>query len=477
MQIIRIALILTILFMTESIIAYADPLIGCTLIETNSARTATFKDMFVSSISQFCETFGTGETVNSALLDDQVKKFGCTDDRCLLSMMRDAKINILITGSIKEKNDRLEINIVAKSYDNPFHGKAIITWRNSIAANAKISIREIGYIAQEEAALFLSALFEEYVTLLPVKSDDPGNMIIAQKLSGEFDIYRVISSGDDGLFTVKEDAVRVENGKVMAKIDMGKGLFVAKSFKKESDNIYQYIYGRKKEIVCEPRKFEHSLFSIPIIPFLSVSSPISIPAGYYMNSDYHGLAISVVNSSPWWYFSWKGLGGKISNLKNAGSELKRHDDGKYLFALYTAAFGSCGYVIDMMAQDSLKKAGSYRERVPYICNDFTAVTLSLLVPGGGMFYRGNRLWGSIYYQIDNGLAYVTIRNIAERKNNKTAYCLSALIAVKAIEVIHSSFMRDEIFTGEFTGNSIILPTIEAENDGSLRAGFAAALRW
>ena len=94
-----------------------------------------------------------------------------------------------------------------------------------------------------------------------------------------------------------------------------------------------------------------------------------------------------------------------------------------------------------------------------------------------MFYRGNRLWGSVYYQIDNGLAYVTIKNIAERKNNKTAYCLSALIVVKTIEVIHSSFMRDEIFTGEIAGNSIILPTVAAENDGSLRAGFAVALRW
>jgi len=103
--------------------------------------------------------------------------------------------------------------------------------------------------------------------------------------------------------------------------------------------------------------------------------------------------------------------------------------------------------------------------------------LSLLVPGGGMFYRGNRLWGSIYYQIDNGLAYITLKNLAEKKNKKTAYCFGALITVKAIEVIHSSFMRDDIFTGEIAGNSTILPTIAAENDGSLRAGFTAALRW
>gem|GEM_PF-2838265 len=477
MRIVRIIIIIIAVVSIKTVYVYAEPLIGCTLIETNSGRTSALKEMFISSIGRFCETFRGGDLVNSNLLDDQIRRFGCTDERCLLSFMRDAKIDILISGSIQEKDNSIVFNIIARSYNNPFHGKPICTRTSVVQVSSKAAVRELGYIAQEEAALLLADVYSEYVKLLPVKKSDNGTSSVNEDISGNFDFYIVTAKGDDGELTQKSGSVKIEHGILNSAAKINETCYIGKTYKKESEEVKTYIYGRKKEIVTETKTLEHSLFAIPLVPFLSISSPITIPVGYYSNADYAGLSIAVINSAPWWYTSFNGLNRNFWNLRHARSELKKHDDGKYLFALYTLSFGSSGYVIDMMARESLSKARRYEERVPYICNDYTAVTLSIVAPGGGMFYRGNRLCGSIYYQMDNLLAYLTIKSFAEKKHRKSASYMTALVSVKIIEAIHAGLSGDPIMSGDIAGAADILPVVQCDADGSFRAGMTALVRW
>ncbi|HEY1407220.1 MAG TPA: hypothetical protein VF857_11470, partial [Spirochaetota bacterium] len=307
---------------------------------------------------------------------------------------------------------------------------------------------------------------------------EDGTLFVPEDISGRFPIYQTTEKGDDGSFVEADGETEITHGSIRSNFNFRNTTYVALNYFNESQNLMKYMEGRKKEIVCETRTVEQSLFAIPLVPVLSATAPISLPVGYYSNSDYAGLAAASLSVAPWWYLSWKGISGNPEKLSRARTELGRHDNPKYLFALYSIAFGSGGFVIDMFAHDALTRASRYEERVRYIGNDYTAITLSLLTPGGGMFYRGKREWGLFYYQLDNLFTYMTIRSYANKKSRaQTRIWGGALIAAKILETIHSAYSEDSLSVSSYVSLNSLVPVIECDDEGKIRAGLSLAYRW
>jgi len=69
--------------------------------------------------------------------------------------------------------------------------------------------------------------------------------------------------------------------------------------------------------------------------------------------------------------------------------------------------------------------------------DEAALAFSLLFPGGGLMYKGHRVMGWAYYAVEMSLAGFAVYNYRDGK--KLAIALSALGAVKIMEMVHAWF--------------------------------------
>ena len=74
----------------------------------------------------------------------------------------------------------------------------------------------------------------------------------------------------------------------------------------------------------------------------------------------------------------------------------------------------------------------------FIERDLTSLLLSALIPGGGLFYKGQRAAGWSYYFCEMALAGYGVYRFGDNKTG--AYALYALGAVKLIEFIHAWFI-------------------------------------
>jgi hypothetical protein len=455
---------------------YADPIIGCVMFGSQTPRSASIQELFVSSIAEFSTAFHFGDPVNSALLSDQLGKFGCTDDRCLVAFSRDAKIDILVTGNIVDRGDFLEFDIMARSYRYPYNGKTIIRYHTKIPVSGKFSLREYGYIAQEQSARFLAELFARYRYPLPLQKS-PDGVRVERPVSGRYPVYRKIHDAEFGFYAQQAGEVRFEKGVMLP--DSGVAAddgFILSEYSGESRSISEYIDGRKREIVFARGSYEEPFFAPLLIPILSLSAPVSLPIGYYQHSDYWGMTLWVLNASPWWYLSWKGIDGHPLRLWDAVDKPSRQSSRDARFALYTAVLGNGALVIDMFAHDMLGGAARYESQAHYAGNDTTAAILALLTPGGGQFYRGNRLLGYGYYQLDNTLTYMMLTDLAEGKKSSAQRYAMALAVVKGIEIIHAYFSSDAIEPQDYTSAFEVMPLLEYQKD-EMKIGVLIGSRW
>ena len=74
----------------------------------------------------------------------------------------------------------------------------------------------------------------------------------------------------------------------------------------------------------------------------------------------------------------------------------------------------------------------------FLYRDNMAAILSIMVPGGGLFYKGHRVAGWSYYFAEMGLAGYAIYNWDNGSRGK--YALGALGVIKTVELLHAYFM-------------------------------------
>ena len=69
------------------------------------------------------ERTGIFQAVNPALLREEIKKFGCTDEQCFLGFARDAGLSLVIRGDLDDTGDFINLTLRAYGIGFPTSGR------------------------------------------------------------------------------------------------------------------------------------------------------------------------------------------------------------------------------------------------------------------------------------------------------------------------------------------------------------------
>jgi len=88
----------------------------------------------------------------------------------------------------------------------------------------------------------------------------------------------------------------------------------------------------------------------------------------------------------------------------------------------------------------------------FLHDDVTAFVASAIVPGGGLFYKGYRLWGHAYWLTECTLGGLLTYHWED--GGKRAVFAGALIGIKLIELIHAVLASPaySVYTYELSNN-------------------------
>ena len=178
--------------------------------------------------------------------------------------------------------------------------------------------------------------------------------------------------------------------------------YIITGFKKEALSLEKYYTGRKREIVFAGQSFYDTMYIALLTPFASASMPVASPfLGHYMNNDWSGLGLWMLNAPPYLYMEARGFINSPSRLRGRHEDISRDDKALNYFAWYMAAAGGLPLFIDACAHSYLRQGAYFTGDTGLLGNNATAAYLSLVSNGGGMFYRGNRYWGYFYFHLNN----------------------------------------------------------------------------
>jgi hypothetical protein len=457
--------------------------IGVVWMKTDSPRTVSVRDSMNSILSGY-SAFVPVQFVNPALLNDQLQRFSCVDEKCILGFGRDAGIDIIVLGSIEDAGDSLIIRLDARPTEKPYNGKRILNYQTRIDLKRGSTAGDFTNFIAEHSGRFLAELLKRY-RYPEYLSREADGKLSGKIPDGTYELFR--ENPYDKAFYMKIGNERFDSGKSTHMFEELRGrYYVERNHEQASRDLEDYIYGRKHELLFETGTLETPLRAVVFVPVLSVLSPIVLPAGYYQNRDYAGFAFAAASAIPWGVFSWQGLSDTIRDKKYFTAS----ERGRQYFGLYWFFVGNSSLVVDMYAHESLMSARSYGF-ARYLGNTPTAVALSALTPGGGLFYRGERLWGYFYYHSENYLLYKTLASFSrsdaynestgkfEKRsfNHKRAELyLSAFALLKGIEIIHAALASDKILAEAKYGSVDLIPVIEPDGR-SARIGAGLAVQW
>jgi hypothetical protein len=242
----------------------------------------------------------------------------------------------------------------------------------------------------------------------------------------------------------------------------------------------------KVELVFGEKSCVDTLSIMLVTPVISGVMPLAAPVGYYINRDYTGLSLWAVNSSPYFYITYRGVTNPIYKLRDDNENISRKNKADFYFAYYQMLFGGISLFADATSKYALKNSETYSGLNSFMGNSYTAVYLSFISGGAGHFYRGSRAWGYFYYHLSNSLLYSTIYcfNSDETYNSSTgsyeeesvdkkrAFTLLGIYsALKIVEIIHVLLTDENISVGtEYVSQYYFAPTFYSTNDNKNNYG-------
>lgn len=449
----------------------------------DSPRAVSVRDSAGLALERFTSFAPSIVFVNQELINDQMKKYSCGDESCLLSFARDAKIDCLIFVTASEGPEGIRIGFTARVPGVPYGGKAVKSY-SALLSKSGIAREALTAATEEHAGKFIALLLRSIRLPVPV-SVNGGKLTLGEELSGKYEVFRKIPGSP--LFYETQGFDDFTKGvSAGSSYNQADAYFVLRDFAREGASFDEYLYGRKHEMLFSGSEGMTQYKVLFYVPALSAVSPIALPLGYYRNADYPGLFFSGCAMTPWGIVTAK-------YLKNAywdkDTHLTQKEKGSRNFGLYWIFAGNSSLVVDMYAHEALDAAANYRP-TEYLGGNATAVGLSILTPGGGMFYRGERLYGHLYYQAGNFLMYKTLLSFSsgERFNSdtgryekvkadrkKASAWLAGLIVLKGGEILHTVLTRDAVEAKHTVAQIEFQPLLEY--DDGLRAGAGLVFRW
>lgn len=486
-------LILTAILLVTGINLQAKPVAGITSISWNTPRGRTISSLIEQHTVSILKEWAQFDTIDPGIINRELSKFSCFDERCVTAFARNAGISLVINGNIQDRDTYLNITLRAYGVNRVFNGKLIYSYSVKIPLDTPVGSREFSLICEEHSARFIAAALESFMQDIEVKRS-AGSYVAATelKLSGRYTLYHKNSSGkieEKGEITLSDNRATDSGDKTLPDDS-----FIILSYKNESGRIKKYYSDRKREILFHDKSIKDTLYLALLTPFASASMPVASPfLGYYMNSDWPGLGLWMANATPYIYMEARGLYNSPSRLKDKKEDISKDDRAMYRFGWYMVAAGGLPLFIDSYASTYLRQASYYSGDTRLLGNNTTAAYLSLISNGGGMFYKGHRGWGYFYFHLNNILLYTTLREFSRpevyiretdsyrKKDADTgnAKRLCAVLAVsKLIETVHTLVCTEYIDNGNITEEYIIPePFFSIDESNSPVYGLSASYRF
>lgn len=459
----------------------AKPLAGVATISWNTQRGMIIASLLEEHATNTLKKDNTFDTINSGIINRELSKFNCFEETCLQNFAEKAEINLLITGDIQDFDNYFTITLKSYGINQVMNGKLIYSLSVRVPLRFPIGSREFSLICEEHASSFILQtvnLFRQDIKI--VKAGDSYTALTEYNLTGTYSLFKKDINGRQvrtGFIILKNNTVTSYD---MSEIPQNSYIIV--DLKNHTSLSGKYYTEKKHEIVFPKKSFYDTLYVALITPFASAMMPVASPfLGYYMNNDWSGLGLWMVNAPPYLYMEARGFINSPSKLREKKENISRDDKAINYFAWYMAAAGGLPLFIDSYAHTYLEQASYYTGDTRLLGNNATAVYLSLVSNGGGMFYRGNRPWGYFYFHLNNILLYSTLREFAkpEKYNpstehyekgssgkRKKMFC-SVLAISKITEILHTAFTPDNIRNGEIIDEYVLpspLLTIDDNNN-------------
>lgn len=457
----RFLILITIIILT-GINLQAKPVAGVASISWDTTRSMTIAALIEQHTLTILKERTSFNTIGPGIINRELTKFECFDEKCISTFARNAGINLIINGSVQDRDTYLLITLRSYGVNRVHEGKLLYSYTVKIPLEYPAGSREFSLICEEHSALFLSATLSSF--LHDIKITAAGNTLNALseiKLNGEYTLYRKDNNGrlyKNGTITLTDNHANTEQEQTLED-----DLFIIYSYKQESIEIKKHYRERKREILFHDRSIKDTLYIALLTPFASASMPFASPfLGYYMNNDWYGLGLWMVNATPYIYMEARGLYYSPSRLREMNEDITRDDAALHYFGWYMALAGGLPLFIDSYANNYLTQASYYSGETRLLGNNVTAAYLSLVSNGGGMFYKGRRGWGYFYFHLNNILLYSTIREfstpeeynpstdsyIKKNTNSRNGKKLCAVLAVsKLIETVHTLVSSNDLESG------------------------------
>lgn len=481
----------------EAAIAADKPLLGIATVMSNSPRALALTELLDENLGRLVERTGIFQMVNPALLREEIKKFGCTDEQCLLGFARDAGLSIVIRGNIDDTGDFVILTLRAYGIEFPYQRKAVYQYRVQIPMIGQYGQVEYNNITAEHVGIFFSKVLARYQTALTLAQGPGASMQVNQNISGTYTLYRPEAAVDkNSLRSIRSVGKAQLSTGTIVKSDTPAlpGDFILIGYGETARYVDKLTYEGKREIVFRKSSPLDTFFALLLTVPASATMPILAPTlGYYRSGDWTGLTLWTLNATPYIVLEIYGIANYYVSYYNQHKTQSQDVQAQFYFGWYMLCAGGASLFVDSLAQSMHKKASNYQGTQPYLGNALTAGYLALISGGGGHFYRGDRLWGYLYFHADNLLLYFTLREFFPEKtfnpitqtfftgeiNKVKAYTLlSAACAVKIAEIIHAVLMRDTIRNGTILEEGYsIEPVIYADQESDMSMGIQYSYRW
>ena len=491
--------IIAFIFLKSPLYA-SKPVVGVVGVKSGSVRLASVSGMFENQLINIINSSGIFSILNPELLKDQLTRYKCVDEECLLAFAETAKINLIISAFIEDKGNSIIYNIQAQGINAPYYGKIVYKYSAEIPLSGlNISTVEYEYISEEHAAYFVSGLLKKYKAQYFIKSADSTAVINSDEtVNGTFDLYRydnTISNQQNIRLYNRAGKVDIKDKEVKAlskDTSINDNDFIFITFTKKAEFIENFFYGRKREMVFN----EKSLADTTVLLFSTIPAsalmPLIAPLGYHRNGDYTGLGLWAINSLPYLYIEYKGLTNRPESYRDDNRDISRLTATNYYFGLYMLFCGGMPLMVDAFSSRNIYLASSYQGKQPYMGNTMSAVYLSLISGGGGMFYKGYRPEGYLFFHLHNILLYMAIKELCADEtyhrdtnsyskasiNKKKAYTyLGALGLLKVIEITRVILVKDNICNGKLLEENYGFEPAVYNDENGLNFGVQYTVRY
>ncbi len=170
--------LIAVLLMQGAAWSTGQTLVGIIGVASDSPRASTlarFVETHLDNImySNIVNSGNIFQRVNPEVLRDQLSRFNCLEDSCVLRFARRAGISVIIRGSLEERSEVITLTLYAMGMGVPYFGRNIHRYRVSIPTdNLQLGTREYSYIFEEHAARFIEGFLRNYQKPVSIKIVD-----------------------------------------------------------------------------------------------------------------------------------------------------------------------------------------------------------------------------------------------------------------------------------------------------------------